>query len=74
MGTVFRILLVLSLYILVLAIVYLWKPSIFFNEQNDLKDVGFTDEGRSIVSLYYITPIIVLFLYIIVLALWKISF
>ena len=36
-----------------------------------LKDIGFIHDNKSIISLYYISPIIVIFLYIIVLAIWK---
>jgi len=65
-----RILTVLCLYILIIAIIYLIKPSIFF-DNNKLKDIGFLHDNKSIISLYYISPIIVIFLYIIVLAIWK---
>lgn len=65
-----RILTVIFLYILTIAIIYLIKPSIFFNN-NKLKDIGFIHDNKSIISLYYISPIIVIFLYIIVLAIWK---
>tara|TARA_B000000475_G_C16004433_1_gene450299 strand:- start:1288 stop:1512 length:225 start_codon:yes stop_codon:yes gene_type:complete len=65
-----RILTVICLYILTIAIIYLIKPSIFF-DNNKLKDIGFIHDNKSIISLYYISPIIVIFLYIIVLAIWK---
>jgi hypothetical protein len=65
-----RILTVICLYILTIAIIYLIKPSIFF-DNNKLKDIGFIHDNKSIISLYYISPIIVIFIYIIVLAIWK---
>lgn len=67
---ILRILTVIFLYILILAIIYLIKPSIFFNNSK-LKDIGFIYENKSIISLYYTSPIIVILLYIIVLAIWK---
>ena len=56
-----RILTVIFLYILIIAIIYLIKPSIFF-DNNKLKDIGFINDNKSIISLYYISPIIVIFI------------
>ena len=47
------------------------KPDIFFDETNKLKHIGFLDDNKSIISLYYISPFIIILLYIVVLTIWK---
>ena len=66
-----RILVTLFIYVIILAILYLLKPNIMFDNDNNLKTIGFSDENKSLFSIYYLTPIIIIFIYIITLAIWK---
>lgn len=66
-----RILVTLFIYLIILAIIYFFKPNIMFDNNNQLKTIGFSDENKSLFSIYYLTPILIIFIYIIVLAIWK---
>ncbi len=66
-----RILVTLFIYVIILAILYLLKPNIMFDNTNNLKTIGFSDENKSLFSIYYLTPIIIILIYIIILAIWK---
>ena len=66
-----RILVTLFIYVIILAILYLLKPNIMFDNTNNLKTIGFSDENKSLFSIYYLTPIIIILIYIITLAIWK---
>ena len=66
-----RILVTLLIYVIILAILYLLKPNIMFDNSNNLKTIGFSDENKSLFSIYYLTPIVIIFIYIITLAIWK---
>jgi len=71
MNSVIRILIVILIYLIILSILYLTKPSMMFDNKGYLKDIGYIDQGKSLFSIYLITPILVIILYIIILALWK---
>lgn len=63
---ILRGLLALGIYILIIAILFLVKPDAMFNrEDGSIKSVGFSDEGKSLLSLYIVAPLIALFIYII---------
>lgn len=66
-----RILVTLFIYVIILAILYLLKPTIMFDENNKLKTIGYSDENKSLFSIYYLTPIVIILIYIITLAIWK---
>jgi hypothetical protein len=66
-----RILLTLLIFIVVLSVLYLFKPSLMFDEYGKLKTIGYVDENKSLFSLYLLTPILVLFIYIISLVIWQ---
>ena len=57
--------LALSVYVLIIALLFLFKPELMFHQDGSLKDVGFSDEGKSLLSLYVVAPLIALFIYII---------
>ncbi len=66
-----RILVTLFIYVIILAVLYLFKPNIMFDNNHQLKTIGFSDENKSLFSIYYLTPIIIILIYIITLAIWK---
>lgn len=66
-----RILVTLFIYVIILAILYLFKPTIMFDENSQLKTIGYSDENKSLFSIYYLTPIVIILIYIITLAIWK---
>ncbi len=68
--SVLRVFFVLLLFILVLLGLYYTQPTPLFNN-GDLKNPGFVadDPDSSLLSLYIITPIITLVLYIVFLSL-----
>ena len=66
-----RILVTLFIYVIILAILYLFKPTIMFDENNQLKTIGYSDENKSLFSIYYLTPIVIILIYIITLAIWR---
>lgn len=47
------------------------KPSIMFDKNGDVKDVGFTDDNRSLLSLYLVAPILAVFVYMIMFIIWR---
>ena len=73
MNSIVRILIVILLYLIILSLIYLIKPSMMFDDNGYLKGIGYIDEGKSLFPIYYITPILVLFIYITILAIWKIT-
>ena len=66
-----RILITLLIYIVILSILYLFEPSLMFEETGKLKTIGYMDENRSLFSVYLLTPILILFIYIITLVIWR---
>lgn len=66
-----RILITLLLYIIILTILYLFEPSLMFEESGKLKTIGYVDENRSLFSIYLLTPILIIFIYIITLVIWR---
>jgi hypothetical protein len=66
-----RILLTLLIFIVILSVLYLFEPSLMFDEYGKLKTIGYVDENKSLFSLYLLTPILVLFIYIISLVIWQ---
>ncbi len=66
-----RILITLLIYIVILSILYLFEPSLMFEETGKLKTIGYADENRSLFSIYLLTPILILFIYIITLVIWR---
>lgn len=60
-----RILFAFILYFFIITLFYLFKPSLMFHNDGSLKDVGFTDQNKSILSLYIMIPVIILIIYII---------
>lgn len=66
-----RILVTLFIYVIILAVLYLFKPNAMFDNNHQLKTIGFSDENKSLFSIYYLTPIIIILIYIITLAIWK---
>ena len=66
-----RILITLLIYIVILSILYLFEPSLMFEETGKLKTIGYLDENRSLFSIYLLTPILILFIYIITLVIWR---
>lgn len=66
-----RILITLLLYIIILTILYLVEPSLMFEESGKLKTIGYADENRSLFSIYLLTPILIIFIYIITLVIWR---
>tara|TARA_Y100000389_G_C17471316_1_gene531439 strand:+ start:9329 stop:9547 length:219 start_codon:yes stop_codon:yes gene_type:complete len=60
-----RILFAFIIYVLLLTILFLFKPPSLFNNDGKIKDTGFTDEDKSVLSLYIIIPILILVIYII---------
>lgn len=66
-----RILITLLIYIVILSILYLFEPTLMFEETGKLKTIGYTDENRSLFSVYLLTPILILFIYIITLVIWR---
>ena len=66
-----RILITLLIYIVILSILYLFEPSLMFEETGKLKTIGYMDENRSLFSIYLLTPILILFIYIITLVIWR---
>lgn len=66
-----RILLGICVYILIICILFIMKPSIMFDKNGDVKDVGFTDDNRSLLSLYLVAPILAVFVYMIMFIIWR---
>jgi hypothetical protein len=66
-----RILITFLLYIIILTVLYLFEPSLMFEESGKLKTIGYMDENRSLFSIYLITPILIILIYIITLTLWR---
>ena len=60
-----RILFAFIIYIFILSIIFICKPSCLFNIDESIKDFGFSDENKSIISLYIMIPILILIIYII---------
>ena len=42
-----------------------------FEDSGKLKTIGYMDENRSLFSIYLITPILIILIYIITLTLWR---
>jgi hypothetical protein len=42
-----------------------------FDESGKLKTIGYADENKSLFSLYLLSPILILFIYIITLVIWR---
>lgn len=66
-----RILLGVCVYILIICVLFIMKPSIMFDINGDVKDVGFTDENRSLLSLYIVAPILAVFVYMVMFIIWR---
>ena len=66
-----RILITLLIYIVILSILYLFEPAFMFEDTGKLKTIGYADENRSLFSVYLLTPILILFIYIITLVIWR---
>jgi hypothetical protein len=66
-----RILITFLLYIIILTLLYLFEPSLMFEESGKLKTIGYADENRSLFSIYLITPILIILIYIITLVIWR---
>jgi hypothetical protein len=66
-----RILITFLLYIIILTVLYLFEPSLMFEDSGKLKTIGYMDENRSLFSIYLITPILIILIYIITLTLWR---
>ena len=60
-----RILFAFIIYLFILALIFIFKPSFIFNIDDSIKDFGFSDDNKSILSLYIMTPILILIIYII---------
>ena len=60
--------LALSIYILIIAILFIVKPELMFNQDGSIKNVGFSEDGKSLLSLYIVAPLIALFIYILTIA------
>ena len=71
MNKMIRILITFLVYIIILTLLYLFEPSLMFEKSGKLKTIGYTDENRSLFSIYLITPILILFIYIITLTIWR---
>lgn len=63
---ILRILIALFIYLLFVLIIYLYKPSAMFDENGNIKGVGFSDNNESILSLYIVSPILCMVFYIII--------
>jgi hypothetical protein len=71
LNKMLRILITLLVYIVILSILYLFEPSLMFDESGKLKTIGYVDENKSLFSLYLLSPILILFIYIITLVIWR---
>jgi hypothetical protein len=60
-----RIFFAIILYIFILSLFFLFKPSFIFDIKGNIKNIGFSDENKSVLSLYILIPIIILIIYII---------
>jgi hypothetical protein len=56
------------LNVVIIMLVFRIKPSFLFNELGDIKEFGYIEDNKSILSVYIFFPIISIFLYILVLA------
>lgn len=65
---ILRSFLALSVYIIVIAMLFILKPDAMFRSDGSIKEVGFTTDNRSLLSLYVVAPLIALFIYIITIA------
>lgn len=66
-----RALLILSIYVIIVAIIYILEPDMMFDIDGSLRDIGFTEDNKSILSLYIVAPVLAILLYIVCFVLWK---
>lgn len=62
--------LALSIYVIIIAILFILKPEAMFTREGKIKGVGFASNNGSLLSLYIVGPLIALFIYIVVIAIF----
>lgn len=63
-----RITFVFILYVIIVGLLFILKPAMMFEDNGRIKQVGFSRDNRSLLSLYIVLPILAIILYIIFLA------
>lgn len=65
---ILRIAFVYIIYVVIIGILFVLRPSALFDEDGNIRQLGFIDEGGSMLSLYVILPVLAITIYIVFLA------